>query len=86
MLREWCLSSLRNLLKGYAENQGGTSTYGTIFELDPRTGTETVLHDFTGPDGAFPFDGLTQDSAGNLYSTINSGGSNDWGVVFRLPP
>lgn len=45
-----------------------------------------MLHDFTGPDGAFPFDGLTQDSAGNLYSTINSGGSNDWGVVFRLPP
>ena len=66
--------------------QGGTSTYGTIFGLDPRTGTETVLHDFTGPEGAFPLDGLTQDSAGNLYGTTNSGGSNDWGVVFRLHP
>ena len=31
-----------------------------------------MLHDFTGPDGAFPFDGLTQDSAGNMYGTTNS--------------
>jgi uncharacterized repeat protein (TIGR03803 family) len=66
--------------------QSGTSTYGTIFELDPRTGTETVLHDLAGPDGAFPFDGLTQDSAGNLYGTTNSGGSNGLGDGVQASP
>jgi uncharacterized repeat protein (TIGR03803 family) len=65
---------------------GGTSAfgYGTVFEVDPKTGTETVLHDFAGPDGAYPFAGLIQDSAGNFYGTTNSGGSQDWGVVFKI--
>jgi len=67
---------------------GGTSypCCGTIFELDPKTGSETVLHAFAGPDGAYPFASLIQDSAGNFYGTTDSGGSQDWGAVFKLTP
>src|SRR5512143_4053969 len=39
---------------------------GTIWELSPATGggwTETVLHSFTGADGANPFAELVRDAA-----------------------
>lgn len=46
---------------------------GVVFKLD-ETGTETVLHNFTGgPDGANPAAGLVQDSTGNLYGTAEAG-------------
>jgi uncharacterized repeat protein (TIGR03803 family) len=56
---------------------------GLIFKLD-TTGTETVLHDFTGADGAMPYAGLILDSAGNLYGTTVHGGAWNEGVVFKL--
>jgi len=56
-------------------------------------GNETVLHTFTGIDGAFGTE-LIQDSAGNLYGTTTDGGvvgcnSNfgnfvECGVAFKL--
>jgi uncharacterized repeat protein (TIGR03803 family) len=66
---------------------------GTLFQLD-TTGTETVLHSFTGgSDGAYPF-GLALDSAGDFYGTTQTGGGGDkkvcgdqgCGVVFKLAP
>jgi len=49
---------------------------GVVFKVD-TTGTETVLHAFTGiPDGALPQASLVLDSAGNLYGTTLVGGSN----------
>ena len=45
--------------------------------------TETVLHSFTGQDGALPGPRLTMDSAGNLYgSTV--GNSPSIGSIFKL--
>ena len=69
---------------------GGTFGHGVVFKLD-TTGTETVLHGFTGgTDGSSPIAGLTRDSAGNLYGTTAAGGSgcqgDGCGVVFRLEP
>jgi uncharacterized repeat protein (TIGR03803 family) len=63
---------------------------GVVFKLSP-TGTEAVLHSFTGADGANPEAGLIQDPGGNLYGTTLYGGacasySLDCGVVFRLAP
>src|ERR1700731_4210068 len=48
--------------------------------------TETVLHSFTGSDGAFPGAGLIADGAGNLYGTTANGGAFGDGVVFKLLP
>ena len=58
---------------------------GTVFKLDP-TGQETILHNFTGPDGNVPYAGLVQDSAGILYGTTAGGGANGPGTVFKLDP
>jgi len=51
--------------------------------------TYSILHAFSGPDGANPYDGITVDGAGNLYRTTVYGGNNcntsaDCGTVFRL--
>jgi uncharacterized repeat protein (TIGR03803 family) len=76
-------------------NWGGASRQGMVFELSPTVGgswTETVLHDFTGVDGASPeYAGLVFDSAGNLYGTTAAGGDSTncvsgCGTVFELTP
>ena len=68
---------------------GGSANVGTIFELAPSSGgqsVETVLYSFTGAaDGANPTAGLIADSAGALYGTAENGGSGN-GVVFQLAP
>ncbi len=71
---------------------GGSSGHGTVFTVD-STGQETVLHSFAGvpADGAFPYTGLIEDQAGNLYGTTSSGGtvntdcgSSGCGVIFKV--
>ena len=61
---------------------------GTVFQLT-ASGTLTVLHSFTGSDGASPEAGLLADAAGNLYGTTHSGGAatscvQGCGTVFEL--
>jgi uncharacterized repeat protein (TIGR03803 family) len=73
---------------------GGTSLEGTVFKLDPTTGTETVLYSFTGgADGSNPMAGVVMDTAGNIYGTTDNGGlipcPDDpfgCGVVFKVDP
>jgi len=55
--------------------------------------TFTILHSFAGPDGEFPYAGVTMDQAGNLYGTTFEGGntggecgSDGCGTVFELKP
>lgn len=63
---------------------GGSSYYGTVFELTP-SGTETILYNFTGgADGGFPESGVIRDSAGNLYGTTEIGGASGLGTVFKV--
>jgi uncharacterized repeat protein (TIGR03803 family) len=63
---------------------GGASGYGTVFALTP-SGTETVLHSFTGgDDGGYPAAGLIADASGNLYGTTGFGGDAGYGTVFRV--
>lgn len=60
---------------------GGACGSGTVFQLT-RSGSdwiETVIHDFCGNDGAYPYGGLTLDAAGNLY-----GAERD--TAFELTP
>lgn len=56
---------------------------GTLFRITP-SGEHTVLHQFSGPDGANPDTGLLQDGDGHFYGTTSSGGSANAGTVFRL--
>jgi uncharacterized repeat protein (TIGR03803 family) len=81
-------------LYGMATN-GGTYKNGTVFEISPKASgwTFNVLHQFTGGnDGGVPFEGLTVDSAGNLYGVASAGGGKSTacrygcGVVFELSP
>ena len=64
---------------------GGTSGYGTVFQMTPA-GTVTILHTFNGgtTDGAVPYASLIQATDGNLYGTTLYGGASGAGVVFRL--
>src|SRR5207247_901881 len=50
------------------------------------SGTLTVLHSFNSSDGANPYAGLVQDSAGNLYGTTQQGGASGYGTVYKLAP
>jgi uncharacterized repeat protein (TIGR03803 family) len=51
-----------------------------------QSGTLTVLHSFTGNEGAFPIASLTADSAGNFYGTTQIGGIYGAGTAFQLSP
>jgi uncharacterized repeat protein (TIGR03803 family) len=64
---------------------GGSSDAGTVFELNPKTKKETVLHSFTGqPDGATPFSGLVLDQSGSLSGATFAGGSSNDGTVYKV--
>jgi 6-phosphogluconolactonase len=68
--------------------EGGTSGYyGTVFEINPSTGEETVLYSFAGGnDGANPYAGLVMGSNGILYGTTLYGGTSGAGTVFQIVP
>jgi uncharacterized repeat protein (TIGR03803 family) len=79
------LVSINGDLYGVAEFGGVSSCLcGVIFKMT-KSGTETVLHSFTGgADGAYP-QSLIRDSAGNLYGVTAAAGSNlGAGTVFKL--
>jgi uncharacterized repeat protein (TIGR03803 family) len=71
---------------------GGTSGYGTVFQLTPSGSawTETILHHFAlKSDGGIPYAGLVLDSNGNLYGAATEGGAggqNGGGTIFELTP
>ena len=56
---------------------------GTVFKIS-RRGAFTMLHEFTGPDGAYPYGGLVQATDGNFYGTTEYLGSHGGGTVFRI--
>ena len=75
-------------LYGTTEDGGsvGLCSCGTVFSVDPLSGTEKVVHAFTGGDGAYPFPALINVN-GLLYGTTSAGGpSCDCGTVFSVDP
>jgi uncharacterized repeat protein (TIGR03803 family) len=72
----------------------GSVGYGVVFELSPTSHggwAKTVIHRFTGGDGAGP-NGLVLDATGNIYGTTSGGGNlscgngHGCGVTFELSP
>ena len=68
-------------------NYGGLNNFGTIFKTTP-SGDITTLVDFTGTAGAargaYPVSTLFAAPDGFLYGTVNKGGNNDRGVLFKM--
>jgi uncharacterized repeat protein (TIGR03803 family) len=62
---------------------GGSSDDGVVFKVS-KTGKETVLHSFTGTDGAQSYGTLIRDRAGHLYGVAYEGGGNGSGVAFQI--
>jgi len=69
---------------------GGTGCgCGVVYKLAPGTKGKwkyTVLHSFSGYDGAQPAAQLVLDRKGNLYGTTITGGAGGYGVAFELTP
>jgi uncharacterized repeat protein (TIGR03803 family) len=72
---------------------GGARNYGTVYRLTPvltgkkkGTWTEKILYSFKGSkrDGKYPLDGISFDSAGNIYGTTYLDGKGGNGIVFEL--
>lgn len=66
----------------------GASGVGTVYKL-ARSGTLTVLHQFTGnfissPDGALSYSHLVRDEDGNLFGTAFFGGTSGDGSVYEV--
>jgi uncharacterized repeat protein (TIGR03803 family) len=59
---------------------GGAAGKGTIFKMSLH-GIETIVHSFTGADGALPVGGLMFDGYGSFYGT-----TFESGTVFKLAP
>lgn len=78
----------------YGTAGGGTGQCeagcGVVFKLTPGSGGKwnySVLHHFTGNDGAYPDAGVILDKKGNLYGTTElGGGGHSVGVVFEITP
>jgi uncharacterized repeat protein (TIGR03803 family) len=78
-------------LYGTTQEGGGTgcngSGCGTVFSIDPNTGTETVLYSYCSQkncaDGEVPSASLI-DVNGTLYGTTGAGGAYGYGTVFVL--
>jgi uncharacterized repeat protein (TIGR03803 family) len=74
----------------YGTTSEGGSGSGTIFRLSRNgdgTWTERVAHRFQGPpDGAFAYNGMVADGAGNFYGATVHGGANDEGAIYKFVP
>lgn len=68
---------------------GGTKEFGVVYELMPpvppsKIWTESVIWNFTGPDGQNPQNAVIFDGKGNLLGTAKQGGANGFGTIFKL--
>jgi uncharacterized repeat protein (TIGR03803 family) len=71
----------------------GHTDFGTVYKVDPATGTTTTLYTFTGgSDGDGPVGDLAIDGGGNLYGLTQQGGNPicngglGCGTVYKVTP
>lgn len=68
-------------------NYGGANNFGTVFKTT-TTGTITTLTDFTGiggaARGAWPSGTMISAPDGFIYGMANSGGTYDFGTLFKM--
>lgn len=66
-------------------NYNGANNQGTLVKIT-KAGVVTVLHNFTGTDGSNAANGgpLVEANDGNYYGLTNNGGTDGYGVAYRL--
>ena len=74
----------------YGAAGGGPYSWGTVYELSPRSGggwKGTVLHSFqdNDPYGYIPI-AIILDGSGNIYGSAELGGTYGLGTIFELSP
>ena len=70
-------------------SSGGNADAGTIYSLDPNTGTRKTVYSFktsSSADGFCPETGLTMFIDNKLYGVTTTGGDYNKGVVFSFDP
>ena len=67
-------------------HEGGANGLGVIFQYDPTGTNYTKKYDFDGINGSLPRGSLLFANDGMLYGVTESGGTNDWGVLFQYDP
>ncbi|NMM50224.1 choice-of-anchor tandem repeat GloVer-containing protein [Marinigracilibium pacificum] len=72
-----------DVLYGTCES-GGNIEQGSIFKYEISSGTFSTIKKFNGTDGKNPKGRLTLTQQGFLYGTTSAGGSNEYGVIFKL--
>jgi uncharacterized repeat protein (TIGR03803 family) len=58
-------------------------SYGIVYRMD-SSGSTSVVHEFSGPDGIAPHASLTLAGDGMLYGSASVGGAYGLGTLFRL--
>jgi uncharacterized repeat protein (TIGR03803 family) len=70
--------------------EGGANGDGVVYELAKGAGgawAEKVLYSFAGGgDGSGPWTGLTPGKGGIFYGTTTEGGTEDYGVIYKIKP
>ncbi|HXP48946.1 MAG TPA: choice-of-anchor tandem repeat GloVer-containing protein, partial [Bacteroidia bacterium] len=70
------------LLYGFTE-KGGAHNKGVLISYNTITGKDSVLIQFSGNNGAYPYASPLIDKNGELYGTTDSGGVYGKGVLFE---
>lgn len=71
-------------VEGGEPNCGAPGGCGVVYKIN-HDRSETV-YSFSGPDGQWPYTPVIRDSQGNIYGTTYTGGSGNWGAVFKIDP
>lgn len=75
----------------YGTTRGGNAGGGSVYRMTP-SGQVTVLHEFDPPAWAgvtgawIRPSGVIEASDGFLYGRTTYGGTNDWGIAYRITP
>jgi uncharacterized repeat protein (TIGR03803 family) len=78
--------NLYGIASGGGDHHGSSFGYGTIFKLDTKSNTFSVLFTFTPPitRSSFFANLLVRDSKGNLYGAQKFDRANNTGCLFRI--
>lgn len=79
-----------NLYGTASEAGAGSCGCGTVFKLTHGSSGkwgESTAYSFTGaPDGAFVYNGMVKDAAGNIYGATVHGGTGNEGAIYQFIP